>query len=139
MQQIGRGLRRTNAKSNVFVIDVVDEYGAMAKPCSLHAIFANAMYVPFGNIIHRDYHIGDMIEVAGLKERVDKIVPVDVETFEDKYGDYLNQEQLAREFFMSTGSITSWIKKKKIEPSVTIPFGSRKIYLFSPASRGKAE
>lgn len=39
MQQIGRGLRRTNTKTNVFVIDVVDEYGAMAKPCSMHSIF----------------------------------------------------------------------------------------------------
>ncbi len=132
LQQIGRGLRRTDAKNNVFIIDVVDEYGTMAKPCSMHAIFSNSMYVPFGNITKRDYHVGEMIEIGGLHERVEKIVPVDVETFEDKYGDYLNQEQLAREFFMSTGSIISWIKKKKIEPSTVIPFGSRKIYLFSP-------
>ena len=35
MQQIGRGLRRTNTKTNVFVIDVVDEYGAWQNrvPC----------------------------------------------------------------------------------------------------------
>lgn len=30
LQQIGRGLRKTDAKKNVFVIDMVDEYGAMA-------------------------------------------------------------------------------------------------------------
>ena len=132
LQQIGRGLRKTDVKNNVFVIDVVDEYGAMAKPCSMHSIFANAMYVPFGNIIKRDYHVGDVIEIGGLQERVESIVPVDIQNFEDLYGDYLNEEQLAREFFMSTGSITSWIKKKKIEPSVTFPFGNRKIHLFSP-------
>lgn len=39
LQQIGRGLRRTNTKKNVFVIDVVDEYWAMARPCSMHSIF----------------------------------------------------------------------------------------------------
>ena len=45
------------------VIDVVDEYGAMARPCSMHSIFQNAMYVPFGNIACRTYAVGDVIEI----------------------------------------------------------------------------
>ena len=113
MQQIGRGLRRTNTKTNVFVIDVVDEYGAMAKPCSMHSIFSNPFYTAFGSILKRDYSVGDMIEVDGLHETVERIVQVDIETFEEKYGDYLNQEQLAREFYLSTGTITSWVTKGK--------------------------
>lgn len=132
MQQIGRGLRRTNKKTNVFVIDVVDEYGAMAKPCSMHSIFANPFYTAFGSILKRDYSVGDMIEVDGLHETVERIVQVDIETFEEKYGDYLNQEQLAREFYLSTGTITSWVTKGKISPDEIIVFGSRKIYLFAP-------
>ena len=132
LQQIGRGLRKTDSKKNVFVIDVVDEYGAMARPCSMHSIFHNAMYVPFGNIACRSYSVGDMIEIDGLQERVERIVEIDVTTFEDKYGDYLSQEQLAREYYVSTGTVTSWIKKGKIQPTVTYPFGNKQIYLFSP-------
>lgn len=132
MQQIGRGLRRTNTKTNVFVIDVVDEYGTMAKPCSMHSIFSNPFYTAFGSILKRDYSVGDMIEVDGLHETVERIVQVDIETFEEKYGDYLNQEQLAREFYLSTGTITSWVTKGKISPDEMIAFGSRKIYLFAP-------
>ncbi len=132
LQQIGRGLRKTDVKKNVFVIDVVDEYGAMARPCSMHSIFQNAMYVPFGNIACRTYSVGDIIEIDGLQERVERIVEIDVTSFEDKYGDYLSQEQLAREFYVSTGTITSWIKKGKIHPTVVYPFGSKQIYLFSP-------
>lgn len=132
LQQIGRGLRKTDTKKNVFVIDVVDEYGAMARPCSMHSIFQNAMYVPFGNIACRNYSVGDMIEIDGLHEQVERIVEVDVTSFEDKYGDYLSQEQLARDFYVSTGTITSWIKKGKIKPTVAYPFGSKQIYLFSP-------
>lgn len=132
LQQIGRGLRRTDTKKNVFVIDVVDEYGAMARPCSMHSIFQNAMYVPFGNIACRSYSVGDLIEIDGLQERVERIVELDISSFEDKYGDYLSQEQLAREFYVSTGTITSWVKKEKIRPTVTYPFGSRQIWLFSP-------
>ena len=132
LQQIGRGLRRTDTKNNVFVIDVVDEYGAMMKSCTMHSIFSNPYYVPFGEITKRDYREGEFVIVDGLKERIEKIVEVDINTFEDKYGDYLNQEQLAREFYMSTGSINSWIKKGKIKPDSEFAFGARKIYLFSP-------
>ena len=132
LQQIGRGLRKTDVKKNVFVIDVVDEYGAMARPCSMHSIFQNAMYVPFGNITNRTYSVGDMIEIDGLTERVERIVEVDINNFEDKYGDYLSQEQLAREYYVSTGTITSWIKKGKIVPTVSYPFGNKQIYMFSP-------
>ena len=132
LQQIGRGLRKTDAKKNVFVIDVVDEYGAMACPCSMHSIFQNSIYVPFGNIACRTYAVGDMIEIDGITERVERIVEIDVTNFEDKYGDYLSQEQLAREYYVSTGTISSWIKKGKIQPTVSYPFGSKQIYLFSP-------
>lgn len=134
LQQIGRGLRRTSTKEHVFVIDVVDEYGAAVKPFTMHAIFKNSVYVPFGSILKRDYHVGDMVEVDGLVERVERIVQVDTETFAEKYGDYLNQEQTARELFMSTGSIMSWIKKGRIVPDAEFPFGSKKIYLFSPGT-----
>ncbi len=132
LQQIGRGLRRTDTKKNVFVIDVVDEYGAMARPCSMHSIFQNARYVPFGNIACRNYSEGDLIEIDGLQERVERIVELDISSFEDKYGDYLSQEQIARDFYVSTGTITSWLKKGKIRPTVTYPFGSRQVCLFSP-------
>lgn len=132
LQQIGRGLRKTDTKKNVFVIDVVDEYGAMARPCSMHSIFQNAMYVPFGNITCRSYSVGDMIEIDGFQERVERIIEIDINSFEDKYGNYLSQEQLAREYYVSTGTITSWIKKGKIIPTVTYPFGNKQIYLFSP-------
>ena len=132
LQQIGRGLRKTDIKKNVIVIDVVDEYGAMIKACNMHTIFANPYYVPFGDITKMDYAPGDMLVIDGIEERIERITEVDINTFEDKYGDYLSQEQLAREYFVNTGTITSWIKKGKIKPSVEYKFGSKSLYLFSP-------
>ena len=132
LQQIGRGLRKTDIKKNVIVIDVVDEYGAMIKACNMHTIFANPYYVPFGDITKMDYTPGDMLVVDGIEERIERITEVDINTFEDKYGDYLSQEQLAREYFVNTGTVTSWIKKGKIKPSVEYKFGSKSLYLFSP-------
>ena len=132
LQQIGRGLRKTDTKKNVIVIDVVDEYGAMIKACNMHTIFANPYYVPFGDITKMDYTPGEMLVVDGIEERIERITEVDINTFEDKYGDYLSQEQLAREYFVNTGTVTSWIKKGKIKPSVEYKFGSKSLYLFSP-------
>ena len=114
------------------MIDVVDEYGAMIKACNMHTIFANPYYVPFGDITITNYTPGQMLIVDGIEERIERITEVDINTFEDKYGDYLSQEQLAREYFINTGTVTSWIKKGKIKPSVEYKFGSKSLYLFSP-------
>ena len=132
LQQMGRGLRKTDVKKNVIVIDVVDEYGAMVKACNMHSIFANPYYVPFGDITKTDYEPGDMVIIDGIEERIERITEVDINSFEDKYGNYLSQEQVAREYFVSTGTVTSWIKKRKITPTVEYKFGSKSLYLFSP-------
>ena len=132
LQQIGRGLRKTDVKKNVIVIDVVDEYGAMVKACNMHTIFANPYYVPFGDITKTDYVPGEMVIIDGIEERIERITEVDINSFEDKYGSYLSQEQVAREYFVSTGTVSSWIKKKKITPTVEYKFGSKSLYLFSP-------
>lgn len=132
LQQIGRGLRKTAVKKNVIVIDVVDEYGAMVKACNMHSIFANPYYVPFGDITRTDYIPGELLLIDGIEERIERITEVDINSFEDKYGDYLSQEQVAREYFVSTGTVTGWIKKKKILPTVEYKFGSKSLFLFSP-------
>ena len=132
LQQLGRGLRRTPNKHSVFVIDVVDEYGAAVMPCSLHSIFGNSKYVPFGDILRTDYAPGEMVEVAGLVERVERIVEIDIFSFAEKYGDFLNVEQLARRFFVSTDTVSAWMRRGRIQPTVSFPFGAKKIHLFSP-------
>lgn len=132
LQQIGRGLRKTPLKKNVFIIDVVDEYGSILIPCSMHSLLHNPLYVPFGDITKRDYNVGDIIEVNGLYERIERIVEVNIDNFGELYGDYYSAEQLAREFFVNTDTVNKWIKNNKIKPTVTIPFGSKVINMFSP-------
>ena len=73
LQQIGRGLRKTDTKKNVIVIDVVDEYGSMVKACNMHSIFANPYYVPFGDITKMDYKQGDMAIIDAMEERIERI------------------------------------------------------------------
>ena len=131
LQQIGRGLRKTKAKENVFIIDVVDEYGLAVCPCTMHSIFQNPYYVPFGEITNRTYKSGDFITVDGITERIEKISEVNISDFSQKYADYLSSEQVAQDFFVSTETLNNWIRTKKIKPTVSFSFGTKKIHLFS--------
>lgn len=134
LQQIGRGLRKTATKETVFVIDVVDEYGAALKPCSMHSVFKNPFYAPFGLITRQNYEAGEMITVDGLYETIERIVKVDIEDFSEKYQNFLSVEQLARELFVGTQTVNKWIKDKKITPDASFDFGSHKIFMFAPES-----
>ncbi|MBQ9001659.1 MAG: hypothetical protein IJ087_07390 [Eggerthellaceae bacterium] len=44
----------------------------------------------------------------------------------------MSVEQVARDFFVNTGTVNSWIKKGSIAPTATFPFGSKQVHLFSP-------
>ncbi|NCB02018.1 MAG: DEAD/DEAH box helicase [Spirochaetia bacterium] len=130
LQQLGRGLRRTETKSETFVIDVVDTYGSLATPWSSHSIFQNNCYIPFGDITHR-YKVGESLIVFGVEEKIQSITEVDIMTFEEKYPDYLSLEQCARTLFINTGTLLTWVKKGICKADLIIPFGNKSLYYFS--------
>ncbi|MDD4083670.1 MAG: helicase-related protein, partial [Sphaerochaetaceae bacterium] len=129
-QQIGRGLRKTPNKKELFVIDVVDQYGSLTRPISCHSLLNRNMYFPFADVL-KDYNKGDIIEVNGLFETITSIIPIDITTFESLFSGLYDTEQAARELFISTSTLNNWINKKQIEPDRVLPFGRRNIYYFS--------
>ena len=133
-QQLGRGLRHYPGKEALYVIDVVDNYGARLGPMSLHALFKIPDYRPFENLINPERHREDseIIILDGLFEHERRIEPVDILSFEEMYGNFLNEEQLARELFVSTGTVKQWIRKNKISSDVNYPFGRRLLHFFNP-------
>ncbi|HIP63889.1 MAG TPA: DEAD/DEAH box helicase [Deltaproteobacteria bacterium] len=134
-QQLGRGLRNHPGKEALYVIDVVDNYGAKLQPMSLHSLFKIPNYQPFANLINPDQQgsIAEITILDGLYEEERRIEPIDIFSFEEMYGTFLNEEQLARELFVSTGTIKQWIKKEKIVSDVQYPFGKIKLHFFDPA------
>ena len=137
-QQIGRGTRKYKDKEALYVIDVVDTYGGMGSfknsPWSIHALLGISNYMQWGNILSPDEmkFSHEEIILAGLYEEERKLEKINIFTFEEEYADYLSDEQLAREFFVSTGTVKSWVQKKKIIPSVTIPVGRQKLNYYKP-------
>ncbi len=134
-QQLGRGLRHYPGKEALYVLDVVDNYGARLAPMSLHALLGTPNYRPFDDLIRPEQggSTEEVVILDGLYEGVRKIEPVDIHTFESRYGGYLNEEQLARELFVSTGTVKAWLKKGTISADYTHPFGRSTLHFFDPA------
>lgn len=134
-QQLGRGTRKFPGKEALYVIDVVDNYGASKlQPLSLHALFGIAQYRPFDNIISPKTAAtaDELVILDGLFEQGRRIQPVNIFNFEKIYGDYVNEEQLARELFVSTGTVKSWLKKGVVKSDVQYPFGRSTLHFFHP-------
>ena len=132
-QQLGRGTRRHPGKEAFYVLDVVDNYGGRFAPLSLHALLGVSAYQPFGNVVEAPHFTDEEVLVLdGLYEGVRRIEPVEIFNYEKIYGDFLNEEQLARELFVSTGTIKTWVRKQKIVPDHVISFGQRKLHFFDP-------
>lgn len=138
-QQIGRGTRKYDGKEALYVIDVVDNYGGAGTfkntPWSIHALLKTSDYLPWGNILSTDdkKYSKEEVVLAGLYEEERNLEQIDIFTFEQKYGDYLSDEQLARELFVSTGTVKNWVRAKKIMPSLIMPIGRQKLNYYEPS------
>lgn len=137
-QQLGRGTRKYPGKEALYVIDVVDNYGDIGgfsnRPWSVHALLGIQLYLPWGNVLNKNQKSFSKEEVilAGLYEQERSIEHINIFTFENQYPDHINDEQLARELFVSTGTVKNWVSKGKITPAVTVPLGRQKINYFAP-------
>lgn len=135
-QQLGRGTRKFSRKEALYVIDVVDNYNSFNMPWSLNGLFGRNFYSPWASIVEEENIIystdNEFQIISNLFENEMKIEKINIFTFEELYGDYLSEEQLARELFINTGTLRSWIKKGEVIPNQTIPFGRRKLNYFKP-------
>lgn len=132
-QQLGRGTRNHPGKEALYVIDVVDSYSAALQPWSIHSLFNFGMYQPFGDLVNNVEGTPnqELIVLDGLWEAERRLEPINIFNFEQEFGDLLNEEQLARELFVSTSTIKSWLKKARITAHKTLPFGNKTLNYFS--------
>jgi superfamily II DNA or RNA helicase/phage repressor protein C with HTH and peptisase S24 domain len=132
-QQLGRGTRNHPDKEALYVIDVVDSYSSALQPWSIHSLFNFGMYQPFADLVKNVVGTPnqELIILDGLWETERRLVPINIFNFEQEFGHLLNEEQLARELFVSTGTIRTWLKKGDISAHRTLPFGNKILNYFS--------
>ncbi|WP_438566891.1 DEAD/DEAH box helicase [Cetobacterium sp.] len=132
-QQLGRGTRKADGKEALYLIDVVDNYSFNSAPWTANSLFKNPLYSAFGDALTgvRSFS-GEMIYLDHLLETEVDLQEIDIETFENLYGDYISAEELARELFLSTDTINSWLKKGDITPDYTSKLGRVTYNKFKP-------
>ena len=131
-QQLGRGTRLSKGKEALYVIDVVDSYGPALSPWSLHSVMGLSNYQPFADVIKpKQSSENEIIVLDGLYEGIRTLEPINIFNFEKEFGDLLNEEQLARELFVSTGTVREWRKKGELAASKELPFGNKALYFYS--------
>jgi superfamily II DNA or RNA helicase len=136
-QQIGRGTRKYKDKEALYVIDIVDNYGGAGtfknSPWSIHALLGIGEYKPWSDMLNPNKLSHEEILLDGLYEQERKLEYIDIFTFEEKYANYLSDEQLARELYISTGTLRTWVKKKEVMPDVQIPIGKQFLNYYEPS------
>jgi len=132
-QQLGRGTRNHPDKEALYVIDVVDSYSSALQPWSVHNLFNFGMYQPFADLVKNVEGVPnqELIVLDGLWETERRLEQINIFNFEQEFGHLLNEEQLARELFVSTSTIKSWLKKGDVSAHRTLPFGSKTLNYFS--------
>ena len=132
-QQLGRGTRNHPDKEALYVIDVVDSYSSALQPWSVHSLFNFSMYQPFADLVKNVVGTPnqELIILDGLWETERRLEPINIFNFEQEFGHLLNEEQLARELFVSTSTIKSWLKKGDVSAHRTLPFGNKVLNYFS--------
>ena len=134
-QQLGRGTRKAENKEALYLIDVVDNYSFSSAPWTANSLFRNPMYSPFGDVFTGLRGSSkELIYLDHLLEKELDLKEIDIETFESLYGDYISSEELARELFVSTDTVTAWIKKGDIDSDYSFQLGKTKIHKFKKES-----
>jgi len=135
VQQLGRGTRPHPGKEALYVLDVVDRYGPLNSPWSVHSLFSISQYQPWMTLVGSgagEDQTEQTILLNCLHEEERKITEINIFTFQKQYENYLNEEQLARELFISTGTVKSWLRKGEIKADVELPFGVGVLRYFAP-------
>lgn len=138
MQQLGRGTRKYPGKEALYVIDVVDRYGSFGqvsnRPWTLHALFDQLSYRPFDHVATGPNPPGqELVILDTTHEQAIALQPFEIITMQKLYEDHLSAEALARELFISTGTVNRWVNNGELTPDVSIPMGRTRISLFHPA------
>ncbi|XQW84883.1 DEAD/DEAH box helicase [Thalassotalea piscium] len=131
-QQLGRGTRKCEGKEALYVIDVVDAYGPSLSPWSVHSLLGLTNYQAFSDVLTPKVSTQtEIITLDGLFEEERRLEPINIFNFEKEFGDLLNEEQFARELFITTSTVKQWLKKGELKATKTIPFGNKTLSYFA--------
>ncbi|MGL4791468.1 MAG: DEAD/DEAH box helicase, partial [Anaerotignaceae bacterium] len=138
MQQLGRGTRKSQGKTDLIVFDFVDNANMFNVPYSLHRMLNMAQYHPLEYVLAPDKikeHDKNMT-YRGEKPTIYLDIPVDVDDFEmiDLFNwqaeakNMLSQLEFVRMVDVQAETIDKYIRDDKIKPDLAVPIGDKRFF-----------
>lgn len=138
MQQLGRGTRKCEGKTDLLVFDFVDNANMFNMPYSLHRLLNIESYHPLEYVLapyNKRQLDFDMLR-KGEKPEAYLDVPINVDDFEtinlfnwqNEVKDMISQIEFIRTVDVQSETVDRYVREGKIVPDLAVPIGEKRFF-----------
>ena len=140
MQQLGRGMRKSEGKDHLMVFDFVDNANLFNMPYSMHRLLHLGEYRPGGLVLgkierirwnHEMFAKGEKPEVLiDYPVHVTDMEHVDLFNWQEQAKDMVSQIEFTRRVSVQSETVERYIREGKLVPDLEVPIGERRSFKY---------
>lgn len=140
MQQLGRGMRKSEGKDHLMVFDFVDNANLFNMPYSMHRLLNLSEYRPGGLVLgkkesirwdHEMFAKGEKPEVLiDYPVHVTDMEHVDLFNWQEQAKDMVSQIEFTRRVSVQSETVERYIREGKLVPDLEVPIGERRSFKY---------
>lgn len=140
MQQLGRGMRKSEGKDHLMVFDFVDNANLFNMPYSMHRLLNLSEYRPGGLVLgkkesirwdHEMFAKGEKPEVLiDYPVHVTDMEHVDLFNWQEQAKDMVSQIEFTRRVSVQSETVERYIREGKLIPDLEVPIGERRSFKY---------
>lgn len=140
MQQLGRGMRKSEGKDHLMVFDFVDNANLFNMPYSMHRLLNLSEYRPGGLVLgkkesirwdHEMFARGEKPEVLiDYPVHVTDMEHVDLFNWQEQAKNMVSQIEFTRRVSVQSETVERYIREGKLVPDLEVPIGERRSFKY---------
>lgn len=140
MQQLGRGMRKSEGKDHLMVFDFVDNANLFNMPYSMHRLLNLSEYRPGGLVLGKKESIRWDHEIFAKGEKPEVLIDypvhvtdmehVDLFNWQEQAKDMVSQIEFTRRVSVQSETVERYIREGKLIPDLKVPVGERRSFKY---------
>ena len=140
MQQLGRGMRKSEGKDHLMVFDFVDNANLYNMPYSMHRLLNLSEYRPGGLVLGKKESISWDHEMFAKGEKPEVLIEypvhvtdmehVDLFNWQEQAKDMVSQIEFTRRVSVQSETVERYIREGKLIPDLEVPIGERRSFKY---------
>ena len=140
MQQLGRGMRKSEGKDHLMVFDFVDNANLFNMPYSMHRLLNLSEYRPGGLVLGKKESIRWDREMFAKGEKPEVLIDypvhvtdmehVDLFNWQEQAKDMISQIEFIRCVSVQSETVERYIREGKLVPDLEVPTGERRSFKY---------